>query len=79
MANGPFTEAKDLIAGFVLIQVKSREETIDLVKRWPALDGGGEVEIEIRQVFEAEDIGAEYTPEHREQKQPVCAQAAAKR
>lgn len=63
--DGPFTEAKELIAGFSLIQVKSREEAIEWVKRWPPIDGGGNVEIEIRQVYEAEDFGAEFTPEMR--------------
>jgi len=51
--GGPFTAARELIAGFCLIQVESTEEAIDWVKRWPAIDGDGEVEIEIRQVFEA--------------------------
>jgi hypothetical protein len=64
--DGPFTESKELIAGFWLIQVKSKEEAIEWVKRCPnPLDG--EAEIEIRQVFEAEDFGAEFTPELREQ------------
>jgi hypothetical protein len=63
--DGPFTEAKELIAGFSLIQVKSREEAIEWVKRWPPIDGGGNVEIEIRQVYEAEDFGAEFSPEIR--------------
>jgi hypothetical protein len=66
--DGPFTESKELIAGFWLIQVKSKEEAIEWVKRCPnPLDG--EAEIEIRQVFEAEDFGAEFTPELREQEQ----------
>ena len=68
VTDGPFTEAKELIAGFWLIQVKSKEEAIEWVKRCPnPLDG--EAEIEIRQVFEAEDFGAEFTPELREQEQ----------
>jgi hypothetical protein len=65
VTDGPFTEAKELIAGFWLWQVKSKEEAIEWVKRCPnptATDG----EIEIRQVFEAEDFGAELTPELRE-------------
>ena len=66
MIDGPFAETKELVAGFCMIQVKSREEAIDWIKRWPALDGDGHVEIEIRQVFEAEDFGAEFTPEMRE-------------
>jgi hypothetical protein len=64
--DGPFAETKELIAGFSLIEVKSREEAIEWVKRWPALDGDGQVEIEIRQVYEASDFGTEFTPELRE-------------
>ncbi len=64
--DGPFTEAKELIAGFSLIQAKSKQEAIDLVKRWPVEDAGGEAEIQIRQVFEAEDFAPELTPELRE-------------
>jgi hypothetical protein len=66
VVDGPFTETKELIAGFSMIEVKSKEEAIEWVKRWPALDGDGEVEIEIRQVYEASDFGAEFTPELRE-------------
>jgi hypothetical protein len=55
--DGPFAEAKELIAGYSIIQVKSRQDAIDWVKRWPPLDGDGNVEIEIRQVFELEDFG----------------------
>ena len=74
--DGPFTEAKELIAGFWLIQVKSKEEAIEWVKRCPnPLDG--EAEIEIRQVFEAEDFSEELTPELREQEERLRAQAAA--
>src|SRR5438309_3106775 len=62
--DGPFTEAKELIAGFWLIQVKSKEEAIEWVKRCPN-PMPGESEIEIRQVFEAEDFGPEFTPEAR--------------
>ena len=65
MTDGPFTEAKELIAGFWLWQVKSKEEAIEWVKRCPN-PTGTEGEIEIRQVFEAEDFGAELTPELRE-------------
>jgi hypothetical protein len=63
--DGPFTETKELIAGFTMIRVGSREEALEIVKRWPASDGGGQVELELRQVFEAEDFGAEFTPELR--------------
>jgi hypothetical protein len=65
--DGPFTEAKELIAGFWLWQVKSLEEAVEWVKRIPNPDGAQEAEIEIRQVFEAADFGAEFTPELREQ------------
>ncbi|MDQ3583110.1 MAG: YciI family protein [Pseudomonadota bacterium] len=65
VTDGPFTEAKELIAGFWLWQVKSKEEAIEWVKRCPN-PTGTEGEIEIRQVFEAEDFGAELTPELRE-------------
>jgi len=63
--DGPFTETKELIAGFTMIEVRSREEAIEWVKRWPASDGHGAVELELRQVYEAEDFGAEFTPEMR--------------
>jgi hypothetical protein len=62
--DGPFTETKELIAGFWLWQVRSMEEAVEWLKRAPF--GGGE-EVEIRRVFEAEDLGAEFTPELREQ------------
>jgi hypothetical protein len=55
--DGPFTESKELVAGFSILQVDSKEEAIEWVKRWPQIDGGGEVEIEIRQLFELEDFG----------------------
>jgi hypothetical protein len=62
--DGPFAEVKELIAGFTMIDVRSKEEAIEWVKRWPPLDGGGEVEIEIRQVFELADFGASEAVEH---------------
>ena len=73
--DGPFAEAKELIAGFWLFQVKSKEEAIEWVKRCPN-PFEGESEIEIRQVFEADDFGAELTPELREQEQRVAEQMA---
>jgi hypothetical protein len=73
--DGPFAETKELIAGFWLIQVKSKEEAIEWVKRCPN-PMLGESEIEIRQVFEAEDFGAELTPELREKERRIAAQAA---
>ena len=74
VTDGPFTEAKELVAGFWLWQVKSKEEAIEWVKRAPFGDGA---EIEIRQVFEAEDFGPALKPEFREQEERVRAQAAA--
>jgi hypothetical protein len=76
--DGPFTETKELIAGFWLWQVKSKEEAIEWVKRCPN-PTGAEGEIEIRQVFEAEDFGAAFTPELREQEERLRAQVAAKK
>jgi hypothetical protein len=77
--DGPFTETKELIAGFWLIQVKSKEEAIEWVKRSPNPFPGKESEIEIRQVFEADDFGAEFTPELREREERTRAEAARKR
>ena len=76
--DGPFAETKELIAGFWIWQVKSKEEAIEWVKRCPN-PMKGESEIEIRQVFEAEDFGAEFTPELREQEERLRAQMAAKK
>jgi hypothetical protein len=73
--DGPFAETKELIAGYWLWKVNSLQEAIEWVKRCPnPLEG--ESEIEIRQVFEAEDFGAEFTPELREQEERLRAQAA---
>jgi hypothetical protein len=66
--DGPFTEAKELIAGYWLWQVKSKEEAIEWAKRCPN-PTGNESELELRQVFEAEDFGAEFTPELRAQEE----------
>jgi hypothetical protein len=71
--DGPFAESKELIAGFWLWQVKSLAEAIEWVKRCPN-PHPGESEIEIRQVFEASDFGAEFTPELREQEERLRAQ-----
>jgi hypothetical protein len=75
VVDGPFAETKELIAGFWLFQVKSKEEAIEWVKRCPN-PMESDSEIEIRQVFEAEDFGAEYTPELREQEDRIRAMAA---
>jgi hypothetical protein len=79
VTDGPFAETKELVAGFWLWQVKSKEEAIEWVKRCPNPMPGEESEIEIRQVFEAEDFGAEFTPELREQEERLRAQTAKKK
>src|SRR5882762_6774130 len=76
--DGPFVETKELVAGFWMWKVKSKEEAIEWVKRCPN-PMPGDSEIEIRQVFEAEDFGAALTPEAREQEARLRAQLAAKK
>ncbi|HEY2255784.1 MAG TPA: YciI family protein [Variovorax sp.] len=76
VTDGPFTESKELIAGFWLWQVRSKEEALEWLRRAP-FDGG--TEIELRQVFEAEDFGAEFTPDLREQEQRIAAEIAARK
>ena len=76
VTDGPFTETKELIAGFWLWQVRSMEEAVEWLKRSP-FDGG--TEIEVRQVFEADDFGAEFTPELREQEERLRKQVAARK
>jgi hypothetical protein len=73
--DGPFAETKELVAGFWLWEVRSREEAIEWLKRAPFKEG----EVEIRQVFEADDFGAEFTPELREQEERLRQQMAAKK
>ncbi|RON15519.1 dehydrogenase [Pseudomonas brassicacearum] len=73
--DGPFAETKELIAGYWIWQVQSKQEAIDWVKRCPNPMPGTDAEIEIRQIFEAEDFGAEFTPELREQEERIRAQA----
>jgi hypothetical protein len=75
--DGPFAETKELVAGFWIFQVKSKEEAIEWVKRCPN-PMPGESEIEIRQIFENEDFGEALTPELREQEDRLRAQIAAK-
>jgi len=74
--DGPFTESKELVAGYWIIQVKSKEEAIEWLKRAPFGDG---TQLEIRQIFEAEDFGPELTPEMRERDQRLRAQSASKK
>jgi len=76
--DGPFTESKELIAGFWIWQVRSMDEAVEWVKRCPN-PHEGEAEIEIRQVFEAEDFGPELTPELRKQEEKLRSQPAAKK
>jgi PhnB protein len=64
ITDGPFTEAKEMIAGYTLIQVASREEALEWVKRWPTLDGHGNVELELRQLYELEELGEGEGIEH---------------
>ena len=78
LIEGPFTETKELIAGFWMWQVKSKAEAIEWVKRCPN-PFAGESEIEIRQVFETEDFGAELTPELKAQEERLRAQVAKKK
>jgi len=73
--DGPFAETKELVAGFWLWQCKSREDAIEWVKRCPNPFPGRESEIEIRQVFEADDFGAEFTPELRKQEERLRAKS----
>jgi hypothetical protein len=75
VTDGPFSESKELVAGFWLWQVRSKEEAIEWLKRAPFERG----EVEIRQVFEAEDFGPEFTPELREQEERIRQQVAAKK
>jgi hypothetical protein len=76
VTDGPFAETKELVAGFWLWQVRSKEEAIEWLKRAPFREGE---EVEIRQVFEAEDFGAEFTPELREQEERLREKIAAKK
>ena len=76
--DGPFAETKELIAGYWIWQVKSLQEAIEWVKRCPN-PMPGDSEIEIRQIFEAEDFGAEFTPELRAQEEQLRNRIAAKR
>jgi len=76
VTDGPFTESKELIAGFWLWQVRSMEEAVEWLKRAP-FDGG--TELEIRQVFEAEDFGENFTPELREQEERLRQQVSTKK
>ena len=60
--DGPFAETKELVAGYTIIQVDSHEEALKWVERWPVEDADGEVELELRELYEADDFGEEFTP-----------------
>jgi len=79
VTDGPFAETKELIAGFWLWKVKSLDEAVEWVKRMPDCGESEDGDIEIRQVFEMEDFGAEYTPELREQEKQQRAQIAGRK
>jgi len=79
VSNGPFAATNELLAGFWIFEVKSLEEAIDWVKRAPNPFPGKESEIEIRQIFEAEDFGPALAPEVKEQEKRLRAATAAKR
>ena len=74
VTDGPFAETKELIAGFWIVQAKSKQEAIEWFSRAPFEDG----QIEIRQIFEAEDFGSDFTPELRAQEERQRAEMAAK-
>src|SRR6185437_11048076 len=69
VVDGPFAETKELVAGFWIWKVKSRQEAIEWMKRCPSPHPGQECEVEIRQIFEAEDFGQDFTPELRAQEE----------
>jgi hypothetical protein len=80
VSTGPFGGApEDLLAGFCIIQVASKDDAIEWAKRWPTLDGDGNVQIEIRQVFEADDFGPEFTSDLRRAEEDMCAEIARNR
>jgi hypothetical protein len=78
VTDGPFTEAKELVAGWALIQATSREEAVEWAKRWPAEDGGGNVVLEIRQLFEPGDFGEDFAHQRQEGREHRRAQAGAR-
>lgn len=78
VVDGPFAETNELVAGFWIIEVGSKEEAVEWMKRAPNPSGDGTAEVEIRQIFTAEDFGAEFTPELREQEDRLRAEVAAR-
>ncbi len=77
--DGPFAETKEIVAGFTIIEVTSRDEALAWVRRWPSSDGDGNVELEVRQHYEAGDFGNELTPGLRDAEERLRAEIAAKR
>ena len=73
--DGPFTESKELLAGYLLIRVDSLADAIEWAKKWPTIDGNGEVDLEIRQLVEAEDFGPEHTKGMQDIKAKMPAEA----
>ena len=76
--DGPFAESKELVAGFTLIEVPTLADAIAWMKKWPALDGNGEVRLEIRPLYEAEDFGEAFTPEQHAKEDQLRAELARK-
>lgn len=79
VTDGPFAETKEQIAGYALIEVNSREEALEWVKKWPAIDAEANATLEIRQFFEADDFGPEFTPELREAEDRLRAEIEARK
>jgi hypothetical protein len=78
ITDGPFAESKELVAGFTIIEVASRDEALAWVKRWPVEDGNGEVELELRELYEADDFGDVATSAIQRQEE-LLREAAARR
>ena len=76
IVDGPFTESKELIAGYSIIKVSSREEALEWVKRWPAEDAGGRARLEVRQLIEPEDFGDAFTADMQRHEELMREQAA---
>lgn len=75
ITDGPFAEAKEIIAGFTVIEVASKEEALEWIKKWPHAPEDGDFDLELRQVFAPEDFGEEFTPELREREERMRAEA----
>jgi hypothetical protein len=71
VVDGPFTETKEIVAGYTLVEADSLEQVLEWAKKWPPLDAHGEVELEIRRVYEVEDFGDVFTGDLEDQRQRV--------